>query len=450
MNIDDIRKYVVVVNGGSGCIFQPVDKEYSYILTAKHNLTDNSNRIDTLVRFQYNKNKWEKSLIEIDSLVEGRNYFSHPNKDIAILKINRITDLEPIHRIDTNDILQEPDNYCLCGYPETRRNAEKDESEKNTEDESRWYRIDQGITIKDCRNNGLREAEVPNNPGFKEIKGHSGGCIVKISGNNNLLLAGIQNKMAPAKDEALGNIQFSTIDNFDEIIEKYADCLSPLLPPYCVSFECLCNQVMQLEGCWEDISYVKSRLHEIASDIAGHPLTPLAIKNKLKTRMLVAEEKENSLYGKGLWKAWLELLIVLNIIQKEPQTEGELEDIFKQYRLIYSSTRGQWTEYLKQIACSDYRGLKENACIIVANEGIPEKTLLKKGIIPNIGQLTPRQLNIDEGTSNPFKSFKFIHIHAFQRECIVNQEEKFTIFNCEADAELLQELKRSYEDILNN
>ena len=125
MNIDDIRKYVVVVNGGSGCIFQPVDKEYSYILTAKHNLTDNNNRIDTLIRFQYNKNKWEKLPIEIDSLVEGKNYLSHPDKDIAILKINRITDLEPIHRIDTNDILQEPDNYCLCGYPETRRNAEK-------------------------------------------------------------------------------------------------------------------------------------------------------------------------------------------------------------------------------------------------------------------------------------------------------------------------------------
>lgn len=442
MNRDDIRKYVVVVNGGSGCIFQPVDKEHSYILTAKHNLTDNNNRIDTLIRFQYNKNKWEKSPIEIDSLVEGRNYFSHPDKDIAILKINRVTDLEPIHKIDTNDILLEPDNYCLCGYPQTRRNAEKDESE--------WYRLDLGIIIKDCRNNGLREAQVPNNSGIEEIRGHSGGCLIKISGND-LLLAGIQNKMAPAKDEALGNIQFFTIDNFDEIIEKYADRLSPLLPPYCISFECLCNEVMQLEGYYLDISYVKNRLQEIASDIAGHFLTPLAIKNKLRMRMLVAEEKENSLYGKGLWKAWLELLIVLNIIQKEPKTEEELEDIFKQYRLLYSSTCGQWTEYLKQIACSDYRGVKENACIIVANEGIPVRTILKKGIIPNIGQpLTPRQLNIDEGISNPFKSFKFIHIHAFQRDCIVNQEEKFTIFNYEADAELLQELKKSYEDILNN
>jgi hypothetical protein len=35
---DQLRPYVVIVNGGSGCIFQPMDIEHSYILTAKHNL----------------------------------------------------------------------------------------------------------------------------------------------------------------------------------------------------------------------------------------------------------------------------------------------------------------------------------------------------------------------------------------------------------------------------
>lgn len=33
---DDLRLFTVKVGGGSGCLFQPLNSEYSYVLTAKH------------------------------------------------------------------------------------------------------------------------------------------------------------------------------------------------------------------------------------------------------------------------------------------------------------------------------------------------------------------------------------------------------------------------------
>lgn len=35
MTKDNIKEYIVCINGGSGVIFQPMDEKYSYILTAK-------------------------------------------------------------------------------------------------------------------------------------------------------------------------------------------------------------------------------------------------------------------------------------------------------------------------------------------------------------------------------------------------------------------------------
>ena len=36
LNKNDLKKYSVVVEDGSGCLFQSMTDEYTYILTAKH------------------------------------------------------------------------------------------------------------------------------------------------------------------------------------------------------------------------------------------------------------------------------------------------------------------------------------------------------------------------------------------------------------------------------
>ena len=168
--------------------------------------------------------------------------------------------------------------------------------------------------------------------------------------------------------------------------------------------------------------------------------------------MLIHNEGEDSFFRKGLWLAWLEFLIVLKVIGENPQNEQELEDIFNQYRVMYSSSKEDWGNLFKdKIAYSDYKGLKENACIIFANETPPQKTIVKKGMISNIARHIPRkQMKIDEGVNNPFESFTHIHIHAFQKDCVIDKEQDYSCFDNTNDKELFQKLKQEYESILNN
>ena len=211
MNIDTIREYIVIVNGGSGCIFQPMDNTYSYVLTAKHNITDANNQISKLIRFKLESNTWIEIQIPFVNLIENENYFPHSDRDIAIIKINKIADLENIIRVD--DIETERIGYILTGYPEKRR-------EDNQNTKANWFRHDEDVTILNIKAEKLREGSVPGNADREEIIGQSGGGILKISGDY-ILLAGIQNKMVDAKNEQLGRIEFSPIHLFDEIINTY-------------------------------------------------------------------------------------------------------------------------------------------------------------------------------------------------------------------------------------
>lgn len=78
-----------------------------------------------------NNNSWDKIEIPFEDLVENENYFPHPKRDIAIIKIEKIHDLDNIIRID--DIENERIGYLLVGYPEPRRNA-------NPDIKANWYR----------------------------------------------------------------------------------------------------------------------------------------------------------------------------------------------------------------------------------------------------------------------------------------------------------------------
>jgi hypothetical protein len=433
MNIDNIREYTVIVNSGSGCIFQPEDDTYSYVLTAKHNITDNSKPISNLTRFVLQRENWES--VSIDTFANANFYFPHPDKDIAIIKIAKIDGLDKILRLD--DFEDDRTGYSLCGYPETRRNT------------LNQYRMDENVSIQGTSANQLREGQIPNNATIDEIRGHSGGAIVKIK-DNHLLLVGIQNKMVDASNEQLGRIEFTPITSFDEIVNQYPEILSPLSPPYCKSFEYLKGQVMKLEGCFHNIEYTRQYLQSLTDEIIGNPLTPQVIKNRLKKRLLIHNEKESSLCNKGLWIAWLELLIILKVIGLNPQTEQELDDIFNQYRIVYSSSKEDWSKLMKDIICSDYKGLKENACFIVANEAEPKIPVLGKGIIPDISRnVTKKQMNIDEGINHPLESFKHIHIYAFQRNCIVEKGNEYINFDGSKERELGQKLKQEYESIIN-
>ena len=436
MKIDDIKAYIVIVNGGSGCIFKPEDETYNYVLTAKHNLVNENNQVEMkeLTRFEFLEGQWFSKTVDL--FAEGDCFFLHPEKDIAIIKIATIKGLDKIRRYD--DFEDERTGFALCGYPATRRRYPEP------------YRIDENVSILGTNRNQLREGQIPGNPTIDEIRGHSGGAIVKIK-DKELFLAGIQNKMVSADNEYLGRIEFSVLKSFDEIVNLFPDALSPLYPPHCKSFKSLKEQVMKLEGCFGSINFTKIYLQGFTDDIINDPLTPDVIRNHFHKRLLIYNEKESSLYNEGLWIAWLELLIILKVIGKNPMSEQDLDEVFNQYRIIYSSSKEDWSSFILDVLRSDYKGLKDNACIIVSNEKKPVKCMIGKGLLHDISrQITTREMNIDEGEYLPVENLKHIHLYAFQQNCIVDKEEEYTRFDRTNEKELYKKLKQEYENFINN
>ena len=182
-----------------------------------------------------------------------------------------------------------------------------------------------------------------------------------------------------------------------------------------------------------------------------NPLTPNIIRNHFKERLLIYGEDFSSFYHKGLWVAWLEFLIVMKIIGRDPKTEVDLDELFNRYRVIYTSSKDDWSTMIMDIARTDHKGLKENACLVVASDVKPQIPVINRGIIPDLAlSVQKNEMQIDIGIKNPFTSYKYVHVHAFQRNCIVEKSHEYSRFNNTNEEELYEKLKQEYENILNN
>jgi len=445
MNIDEARKYVVIVNGGSGCFLQPMTDEYIYVLTAKHNITDEGNKLEKIIYFEFENNVWTDHKIEIEQLIENKNYFPHPDKDIAIIKVQSFPSYDEAYRFDR--LSDEKNDFCLLGYPGIRRNG-------NLNDIVEWYRIDNNLQICDDRGKGQFEAGIPGNPTIDEIKGDSGGCVVKII-DEKLFIAGIQNRMAD-KTEQMGRVRFTAIRSFDEIVEKNPEKLAPILPCHLKSFSFLKNEAFNLNGgrfVDKDIRYTERFLRDKAQSVIKSPLTPIGIKKLFENRLLLFNQKSDVLHSKDVWIIWLEFLTILNILKNTDYTEELVKNIFNNIRLICSDTKNDWTYELTNIVKSDYRGLKKNGIVVIGVSKSPadEDTYILEKKIPQIANAIKEERNehergllkIDDGINFPLDDFKFIHIEYFKKQAIIRKHAEYA--DIDNEDSLLEKLRTEYQ-----
>ncbi len=203
---DSLKKFAVIVNGGSGCIFQPQTKQYSYVLTAKHLVQTRD-----LISIQ-------GILIEDEGikLSKKTNCFQHPTKDAVIIKIPKVKVTDSLGRVKW-DAHQNLTGNLLIGFPKERRGDEEQ------------IRLDK-IEVYNTRENNCIEAEIHNRPRYMEVKGMSGGGIIKKVDENYFLLTGIQSRMvAPDEKELLGRVEFMPLSFFDEIVSLNRQ-LASLIP----------------------------------------------------------------------------------------------------------------------------------------------------------------------------------------------------------------------------
>lgn len=447
MTIDDLQDYIVCVEGGSGCLFQPMaEVACTYILTAKHLFIKDKRTVKYKISIKASKmgaDGREEYRIPFTALKKGFNYFPHPSKDIAILKIEKQDGVDCLIR--TDDLVSDRQGFILAGYPGVRRKEHPNEF-------LQWYRTNENVVIKELKTN-FREANVLGNPNLEEVKGQSGGAIVKLKGEYSLL-AGIQNRMTPG-DEQLGNIEFSPLSNFDEIVERFPDDLAPLHAPHLRCFSFLREHIFNLEAGFgeEDVVFTIQSLRAKTVEIVGSTTTPYFIKDFFKTKLLVHQQDAVVLQTKDLWIAWLEFLIILNIAKSKVHTLDELGELFNSYRLLFSNNKGCWSKELLNLVYSDYSGLRDNGLVVV---GTPEPPHNRNYKLDNTIPLVTRamktadrsRLKIDDGISFPLERFRFYHLDYFKNGSISNRSEEYREIT--SDAVLMTKLKQEYEQLFHD
>lgn len=454
MNIDDLKKYSVIVENGSGCLFQPMDESYTYILTAKHlfikeekdkgqgkqeiQLPDGSDiKIKRFVKSGDN--------IKEDipcTLKEGETYFPHKDADIAILKITpKIDGFENICPIEYTEI-DSCNEFLLNGYP-TNFNTNDGEGEKYT---------NQAVQRIVSSNKFSITAQLRQSLDQNYIDGFSGGAIAKTD-NSYIQLAGIQSKMANKSNYQPGQIAFVPIKHFNEIVEyeEYKGKLSKLLPPYMKKFDFLLDDCFALEVDAIDkpkAECIKMTLRNKAVAITKSDITPIGIKELFKNRLLINEKESSCLSHKKIWISWLEFLVIMNLMKYENINAEMLTDIFDTHRLKYSDAH-DWTGIFRtDLLVSDYIGLKEDSIVFVNTRNAPKRTqhlLIPKGKMPiTIGRVyEKRGFQTDKGL-DPYTSFNFVHLDYFKTKCIIEKLEEYQKLN---EDELLIKLKCEYNEL---
>lgn len=462
MSPEDLKKlHSAIVGEGSGCLFQPMSEEYTYILTAKHLFfkKKESARGEAIVsemldgevikieRHSKTENGWEEIEVAF-KLQKGTNYFPHRDADIAILKIEYLPGFD---NISIHDQIVGEDDYELCGSPDTTR--DNNEGERYT-----TYEVERFITS----GNYNHSAQLFGSLNQTNIEGMSGGGILKIV-TNHITIVGIQSKMASSTLPA-GQIGFVPMKYFNEIVDypEYAEKLEKLLPLYLGSFSFFKEDIFNLKPGLSEKERAE-RLTEIlkakALDIQESDITPLTIKDYLHDKLLLlSNQDKGELQKKKIWSIWLELLTILNIAKNNSHCANDLPTIFKKVRLFYSDVDEDfWVKHLDELHKLNYSGLEDTGIVVVAsnvkamnnNEHVLDVSKIPGNItrIKNKFDLERIGPKIDSATDFPLEKYKYMNISAFKENTAVNVVEKFSeesVTNC------LETLKELYEQLIPN
>lgn len=394
--IDYYQYYTVKVANGSGCLFQPQDCEYSYVLTAKHVIEGVENI--SIVRQYTNDDK-----VINETLTFKVPPFLHNDKDAAIIKVDKVDNIELLLRADSNSYKK--DGWYLCGHPKSRRSQDFS------------YRKNK-LSIEGPVDFYI-EAEIEKMVNSSEIEGQSGGGIIK-SEQQYFLLAGIQIKMASNEnDETLSRIHFAPLSLFDEIIEENKGQLSPLFPPYINGFSHLQQDIFPLPNLPSPMSKViKKTLLDISKDVYKK-ITPNEIIKKWGEKLLASGTSKDIKYHKSLWISWLEFLTIIRLWDIDI---SNLADIYKKRKLLIVDTNC-WTTKLEEIYQTDLSEVEKNGTIIICatNETSPHRLEIPSNELPLYNIAVPiDSMNIHNTVENPFEDLRLVNIFKFQNHIINN------------------------------
>lgn len=398
--IDLLPKFTVKVEGGSGCLFQPINDEYTYVLTAKHVISGNKQPL--IVRQTLDEN--ENLINETFNVIGIPFIHTDENKDAAIVKIEKVEGLEPLLRDDLST--ENRNGYFLCGHPNSRI------------DNAYSFRENK-LEIQNKKPYGYFEAELNRVANRTEIVGQSGGGVIKIE-DSCFLLAGIQKQMSAPDDEQLGRIDFMPISFFDEIIEENENELSKLFPPYIASFYRLLNDIFPLPNLTVKKDLIQNELRRIAVQLCND-FSPENILEIFGDSFLVYGTDKSIIHHKKLWLSFLEILSINQLHSVKKITLNDLKELHKKRKLFIVDS-DKWTKKIEDIYKTNLSDIEKGGSIVICatNETETTKTeITSEEILFNISTI-PDENNISNTVGKPFEDLRLINIFKFQSHIIQN------------------------------
>lgn len=396
---EQLRYFAVKVNNGSGCIFQPDSKEYTYVLTVKHNLEVTNGEEKVLIPTHdikiYRGNADGKPIPNIVS------YEVHDTLDLALIVIPYVgeTEIFLTHSIPARD-----EHLIIYGYPSRlNANTEKRENVRCICDMQREDLLSTEIRTEQAQYTWEINSQ-------KSLVGFSG-CGVFAEVNGALVLKGIFPEL---KDPSGANNKLISIyiSNFNSIADKLGR--KHLIPSDLLSFNSYVEKAFMR---------IDPQLHEFfrskIENIHKKGITPITIakRNKEKLTLPVSKNYSDSLSQSKLWEAWLELLTYLNIAIPELE---DLESYCNKVPLYFSANENHIKSLLRLfLSQHDLQAeIKKNSLIIFSsiersggNDFLPKEKV--KNIVANVDRSNffSKGMMIDNALQIP--EFSCIHVDHF-------------------------------------
>lgn len=402
------RRCSVIVDGGSGVLFQPMTEEYSYVLTATHNLYNDTNQ-DSYTQ--------PKNIEDIKiTFHDGREKnivkkYEHDNLDIAILKIDKVEIESPLKQFNE---VKNGDTYKFYGYPENRR------GESKVEGRIQFFDLVVGeVTSFKIVSRNIEHFEQ------QSIIGCSGGGVFKEDGNN-FYLVGIECRMDAQStgEENNTRLRFIFIEAFNEIIEQNQSELEPLYPPYMNDFNLLISNIFLLNDYESRRDFVRDRLQYLSKTYIA-TISPIVIKSEFENDLLINGFDINNVTNSELWQMYLEFALLSIVIDsQEKLTVDKIKNIYKKRKILFAKA-DRWVELKEDILKSNLLGLQKHSTVFVACDGDrrPNKVDISYSIIDVTRPPQPEEMRIDQGI-NYIVDIKYKHIYAIEK-LLLDNEEKF-------------------------
>lgn len=426
---EKIKDITVVVNDGSGVLVQPMTKEYSYVLTAKHVI-------------QVDKEDLGKGLLEFDSIsihksndekLIVRRICPHPELDIAIIVVDydlSAGDLE-FHSVERDMDL------ALYGYPNTAAHHRNLDTKRREWLETHALRVleDNNQTIK-C---DIRDVE------YDDIKGFSGGGVFYIS-DKDAFLAGIEYKLQ-SSGEYTNRIISIPAACFNAIISEYS--LPPIRPVYYSDFKKLKESLFVHSNCLclDDIRKATDLiLFNSEKLLSETKITPFEIISKFNELFINLTPNSTSEENKHFWISFLEFLHIEGLMSPEVLWDDDfLKYLIKNYKFIFTTSNKGWKTNLPKLLSMNVDNLRNGGILLFIEkaEDYPEKPDTINQYIGNIPSSIANAIGVEDisnVTSIQNKSISIIHLPKLHLSCIYDNELKLSQIDKLKDLSKIREL----------